>query len=321
MDALPVTSLRLHFRASKPVNLGAFPGAVWRGALGARLREQVCVTRRPECAGCPVVDQCPYPLLFETRVPADPPSALLRHNGATTPPFVLVPDPEGDPRDPGWVCLGLNLVGHEARPAALLVRALQQAGAQGIGRSRIPLRLEGVEQALPAAGSGVDEIPWHPLDLDDLVHSLDAPAHVPVPPAPPAVEVRLVTPLRMRIRGRYVTPQAFEPVAFVRTVLRRATHLGASHSPGFDDVALARAGREAAGLRLVSGDLRWRDLQRYSARQGRSVPMGGLVGTARIAGEALTGAWPWLWQGQWWHAGKGATMGLGQYRLRPLREV
>lgn len=318
MNALPLTLLRLHFFASIPVRLGEFPGAVWRGALGARLRELVCTTGLPECNGCPVVDQCPYPALFETRVPADPPSALLQHNGATTPPFVLRPDASGEDQDVTRTTLGLNLVSQDARACALMVRALERAGALGMGHNRVPLQLVSIEQADVRAGGEDGEPPWRVLNNGSIDQSLEPPSAMVVPPAPPAVDVRLVTPLRMRIRGRYVTPDAFDPVSFVRTVLRRATHLGASHCPDFEESELARIGRRASHLRLLSSDLAWRDLRRYSARQGRAVPMGGLLGTVRIAGEALNDVWPWLWQGQWWHAGKGTTMGLGQYHLMPL---
>jgi CRISPR/Cas system endoribonuclease Cas6 (RAMP superfamily) len=31
--------------------------------------------------------------------------------------------------------------------------------------------------------------------------------------------------------------------------------------------------------------------------------------------DALAPLMPWLWLGQWLHAGKNATMGLGKYRL------
>ena len=34
-----------------------------------------------------------------------------------------------------------------------------------------------------------------------------------------------------------------------------------------------------------------------------------------LAGPGLGLLWPLLWQGQWVHAGKGTTFGLGAYRL------
>lgn len=46
--------------------------------------------------------------------------------------------------------------------------------------------------------------------------------------------------------------------------------------------------------------------------------MGGLVGSFALAGAALDRFWPLLWLGQWAHAGKGCSMGLGRYVLEPL---
>lgn len=43
--------------------------------------------------------------------------------------------------------------------------------------------------------------------------------------------------------------------------------------------------------------------------------LGGLLGVGELAGPGLGLLWPLLWQGQWVHAGKGTTFGLGAYRL------
>ena len=43
--------------------------------------------------------------------------------------------------------------------------------------------------------------------------------------------------------------------------------------------------------------------------------MGGLVGSFILNLSGLETVWPYLWLGQWIHAGKAATMGLGAIRL------
>ncbi|MEZ5581405.1 MAG: CRISPR system precrRNA processing endoribonuclease RAMP protein Cas6 [Candidatus Competibacteraceae bacterium] len=42
---------------------------------------------------------------------------------------------------------------------------------------------------------------------------------------------------------------------------------------------------------------------------------GGIIGELTLTGDKLAPFWPYLWLGQWTHVGKGAVMGLGQYRL------
>jgi CRISPR/Cas system endoribonuclease Cas6 (RAMP superfamily) len=46
--------------------------------------------------------------------------------------------------------------------------------------------------------------------------------------------------------------------------------------------------------------------------------MGGLVGRMVLDLSGAPDLWPFLWHGQWLHAGKGATMGMGAYRLLPV---
>ena len=61
--------------------------------------------------------------------------------------------------------------------------------------------------------------------------------------------------------------------------------------------------------------MEWREWTRYSSRQQERLQMGGLVGEAEIEGRDLEPFWPYLWLGQWTHAGKGTSMGLGRYRI------
>ena len=76
--------------------------------------------------------------------------------------------------------------------------------------------------------------------------------------------------------------------------------------------------RAADAVPLIAVRLRWYDWSRYSSRQQTTVPMGGLVGTIELAGDGLEPFWPYLWLGQWTHAGKGAVMGLGGYRIETV---
>lgn len=43
--------------------------------------------------------------------------------------------------------------------------------------------------------------------------------------------------------------------------------------------------------------------------------LGGLVGIIRLEGLDLAPFWPYLWLGQWTHAGKATSIGLGRYTL------
>jgi CRISPR/Cas system endoribonuclease Cas6 (RAMP superfamily) len=45
--------------------------------------------------------------------------------------------------------------------------------------------------------------------------------------------------------------------------------------------------------------------------------MGGLVGEIVVELAEGSPLWPYLWLGQWLHAGKGTSMGLGHYTIQP----
>lgn len=75
-----------------------------------------------------------------------------------------------------------------------------------------------------------------------------------------------------------------------------------------------------SAARALNADaaLQWREQVRYSARQRSEMKLGGVVGALRIDGQDLSPFWPYLWLGQWTHAGAAATMGNGVYQLASL---
>lgn len=70
---------------------------------------------------------------------------------------------------------------------------------------------------------------------------------------------------------------------------------------------------KARGI-AAAGKLEWLDLQRYSSRQERRLPMGGLRGRVQYTGD-LEPFLPLLVWGQFAHVGKYAVMGNGGYDI------
>ena len=132
------------------------------------------------------------------------------------------------------------------------------------------------------------------------------------PPAGVPITLTFLTPTRLVHNGTNATPAEFH--VFFRNVLRRVNLLNHFHCAGelWDDALdlIAEAGRITA----ATARLRWLEWDRYSARQGQRVPMGGFIGRVSYAGN-LCRLWPWLALGQWVHVGKGATLGLGEHRV------
>ena len=70
----------------------------------------------------------------------------------------------------------------------------------------------------------------------------------------------------------------------------------------------------AASVQALENSLHWQDLHRYSSRQKKAMNLGGFSGSITYEAAAQDFL-PLLWPGQWLHAGKNTSFGLGQYRL------
>jgi hypothetical protein len=183
----------------------------------------------------------------------------------------------------------LTLVGKAVASASLCLKALSDAGRSGIGPDRGVLRLDQVtdvpvDAALP--------------DGEDLIVSLQS-------------------PLRITVANRLVRPDEFAPSHLLMTLLRRVTglvRLNAETELTADFGALKAA---AAVARFDRADLRWTDWSRHSARQGRLVPMGGIMGHVSVSMAAVDAFRPFLAAAPWLGVGKGTTMGLGSIAFEP----
>ncbi len=204
----------------------------------------------------------------------------------------------------------MTLLGAAIGHLPYLIHALQQVGERGIGKGDGRCGLESVQQET-LAGSGE----WQTIHTPG--GSLQAlPGSVPlIPPLPEGVRVNLHTPLRLLQEGSPIRSGRFSFQLFINTLMRRISLLHAYHA-GVELAADFKAlSQQAAAIPVRDAALHWHEWSRYSNRQQNKVQMGGLVGSFGLSGEGLEDFWPWLWLGQWVHAGKGAVMGMGEYAL------
>jgi hypothetical protein len=303
---LPLARYRLAFRATVDLRLPAYTGSAWRGALGHALKRLVCVTREPACPPCLLYRSCIYPYLFET--PPDPGVGKLTKYTAAPHPYVLIPDDHGGAISAGeTLTVQVHLFGHGQRHLPYVVHALHQAGQRGLGQDRGALELLNVAQA-----DGED---W-PCIYVPGGDFAPRPVTVPAPPPCPArLTLRLLTPLRLNSEGRLVSQDRFRFHHLFSNLLRRISLLTAFHTDTPLDVDFAGLSQAARALEWSRTRLRWHDWVRFSSRQDTLLQMGGLVGELELNGPGLEPFWPYLWLGQWTHAGKGAVMGLGRYQM------
>jgi CRISPR-associated endoribonuclease Cas6 len=306
LPVLPLASYRLEFTAQDPLRLPAYAGSAWRGAFGRALKHLVCITDEPTCPACPFYRSCIYPYLFET--PPDPNVGKLTRYTAAPHPYVLIPDGHGGAvAENETVALEITLLGRGNQHLPYVIHALEQAGRRGLGKDRGALTLARVTQA-----NGED---WRFIyapagQLSPL------PATVPVtPPCPERVTLRLITPLRLDSEEQLVSQDRFRFHHLFSSLLRRISLLTAFHTDHPLQTDFAGLTQAARAVALKDARLRWYDWARFSSRQDALIKMGGLVGEIELDGADLEPFWPYLWLGQWTHAGKGAVMGLGRYQI------
>lgn len=304
---LAIGHYRLEFQAETPVFFGEFAGSAWRGAFGHALKRAVCVTHERRCEACLLYRTCPYPYVFQTPPPLG--AAKMRRYEAVPHPFALRAEPSC--AEDRRVRLHLLLFGHGNRHLATILYAFTRAASSERGISGKRLTLQRVYQEEAPGSNDWREIYQEggtlvPLSPSMLVH----------PPAPAAVSLRLLTPLRLKRDGRHVGPDVFRFPDLFRNLLRRISMLTYFHTetPLETDFKALISYAETVTTR---NELAWKDWSRYSARQKTLMHLGGLVGRIDIEGQDLTPVWPYLWLGQWTHAGAGATMGLGRYMIEP----
>lgn len=302
---LPLSVYRLDFRAPGAV-FRSFAGSAWRGAFGRALKGTVCVARGIPCSDCMLLRTCAYPYIFET--PPPPEAAKMRRYPAAPHPFVLqIHDDSGNG---GLYPLGLTLFGDAYRYLPYLIHAFERAGEHGLTARRMKLELEGVSQCVDFSR---DE--WRAVFLPGEALR-PVPAAMPqIPPVPERIRINVETPLRLRRDEHYVTADTFRFTDLFRNLLRRISMLTYFHTQTPLETDFAGLVRRSEEVELYSAALRWLDWTRYSTRQNTELQMGGLVGAVELKGTEIEKFWPYLWLGQWTHAGKGTSMGLGRYRI------
>lgn len=315
---LPLARLRLRFQVGGKVRFPeAYTGSAWRGALGHALRQAACITRLDRCDPCLLRYECPYAYIFET--PPPPETERMRKYPAAPHPFVLEPEevfaPGGSVRvsgqDEGRYELGLVLVGRAIRHAPYIVWTLSRAAERGIGAGRASLVLEEVLLEDRAADGG-----WQRLDAGPLPRL--RPLTLTLPDVPQGVRIRFLTPLRLARDGRVVREGDLSFSVLLRNLLRRISLLHYFHGRRALELDFRALAEASGSVEWEAERLEWVELSRRSSRQGRRMPLDGVVGSVRLEGKAAAPFWPFLVLGGLVHAGKAATMGLGRYRIEAV---
>jgi hypothetical protein len=302
LDALPVRRRTLSFRPRAELAIPAFAGALWHAVLGPALRLEACRAPRGACEqGCVRPESCAFGAVMQSTPPAHA-SAPLARLARTPGPLVFDTAPwrervvaPGEPFE-----IALVIVGRGTGLMDVVARAIERAARQGLGRARVAADYEGAVEAVGLARLGPLNQPLVPAPGADARHDL---------------RLHIRTPLRLKGRGTYVRDLDIDTL--VRDLSFRVAALGHYHGDLPWPAPWAELAGDTAAVRIGTVALRWVDASRYSARQRRSVVLGGLMGTAELHGVGPSLA-RLLAAGTVLHAGKGTSMGFGQIAIEAL---
>ncbi len=262
-------------------------GDRWRGCFGEALRRRACAFRWKEidCNKCDVRGDCLYHGYFFIDRPH---------------PYVMLPELDGKRvyNTGERMLLEMVLIGAAAEHVDKFVMTVEEMGRMGIGGGRGRFRVNSVvaEDSIDASGFFEEE----PLTVDHCT-------------------IELLTPLKIKegIKGLNYSNLSFE--TFFRLLIKRIINLNNLYcnGRGFNK---ERIEPEKQNLFTLAGEIEtktyteWRDFNRFSSRQHKSLKIGGQIGIIRYNGE-IGRFYPYLKMGEVLGVGQHTTSGFGRYRI------
>lgn len=268
---------------------------------------------------CRVEAICPYRWVFETPRPA---GEYPLHDLRDIPrPFVITPpaDPRTRYAAGSTLDLDLVLIGRSIQWLPFFILAFERFARGGLGRDNAQARLERVEALEPWGVTGpviFQDGQAFPPDgglpiIDGAIVAARAAA------LPPDLRLSVVTPLRLKHRGRLL--DSFDLPAIVQALCWRISALATFHGDGQWNGNYEALIAQARSVKVEPEAQRWEDRSRRSGRGGTSHTMeyGGMTGRAALRGvpDELRAL---LLIGTQTHLGKACVFGNGALRLTPL---
>lgn len=255
---------------------------VVRGLLGERLRALRCLTRAPTCEGCEEAFQCDFARFFD--------AGSLGASGGV-PPFWLQGVSARSSLDAGErLVIRVVLQGTETAMLPYVEAALRDA-VLALGRPRsgpskplFTLRARPPRRLVPEA---IARTRWTIEALSPLILQDD-----PVPP-------------------RELCPEAPLMAQIARAGVRRLQRLARASRGDVPWVELP----DLRGIRVCFGQMIPWTGSHFSQRQQKRYPLGGLVGSFEVEGDALSALSPLLAALPLVGVGKKTTHGFGHLRV------
>ena len=312
LDPFAFAAFRLTLEAIDELRLPAYKGSALRGSFGHAFRRVICPIHRKECDGCELAARCVYFYIFETMSPEDDPFVRNKKDKAPHPYVIRPPLDRVEEYGKGEeLAFDLILIGKAIDYLPYFAYTFIHMGKTGLGKGRGKFFLKRID-TIDLDGTSIELYQAG----DEILRNESA--HINcgliIERCPPAQRctLRFLTRLELKEKRKY--PEINFSILFRRLLARIATlahlHCGIDCT-GIDFSGLSRA---ADSIKTVSSNLVWENAVRYSNRQRRRMPFGGLLGEITFEGD-LAPFWPYILLGEWVHVGKKTSFGLGRYEL------
>lgn len=295
--SLRISRHRITYQATTSIKLPEYAGSALRGAFGHALKSIACMTaasNRGVCC-CEPASSCLYRQLF------DPPMQQVQHNQQQDVPTPMAIEPVL-----GGVVLQAGeqgyfdvvLIGQLAHQQQMIIQlAWQRALHDGVGVAD-PQGRRGQAMLL---GMSL-------LNQPDPV----------IPPNPRHAHLHLISPMRLQHYGDWITAEHLTAQILLKAVLRRYQMMVQLYAMPQQQAQTIESASELEPTAFdqvgLERRVKWTQWTRYSNRQKREMTLGGLVGRVYLT-DIPDEIWPYLYLGQWLHAGKNGIFGLGHYQI------
>lgn len=299
--------------------LPPYKGSTLRGGFGAIFRKISCADRnKPSCKGCLLKDKCAYSYIFETSPRSGSP--VLKNLDDIPRPFIIEPPLETKTIFNKNEMLNFNLIliGQAIDYLPYFIVAFKELGNSGIGRGRKKFNLKEIRTT---SVRNQDKALIY-SSYDDMIRNIDSRftwADIIVNAdtrngnsKTKYLTLNFLTPTRLKHQDEFVGLPEFHIV--LRALLRRIANLAYFHCGQNLNLDFNHLIRRASKIKTQKANVRWVDWERYSFVQGRRMKLGGFTGEITYKGE-LGSFLPFLLLGEYTHMGKGATFGMGWYKI------
>ncbi len=284
---------------------------VLRSVLGYNLRSMSCISRKNLCPECMYNKTCAYSYIFETIIPQEN-GIHLGTNRASHPyafsdfKYIYSNNSCSEAE------FTITLFGDAVKFFPYIYAAFARAGRFGLFKDRIGYTIDDViinGDSVLVDENNVDTnfcvLGWKYSNSEDNSSAQDNHNSVYK-----KILIELKMPLRFKSNGKYT--DSFSAQDFMNCLFRRLKTLCMLYGSFSGDFLTDGKYYASSDLAIVERNLEWLDYSHYSARQKKSMELGGFVGTLKMQGTFSEFDLALFDFAQKFNAGKNTNFGLGK---------